>query len=215
MLSLASNEKLQDLLLEHLAPETFVIYLHDFHDMSHRISTLFQTLLRHMVATGCKSLWIAFNRQPCGRLDRDATIDALRQEYENIIAKHQGRISPRILTHKLSPKDANGTSVVLDDIFTTVKAANDKRPYQLVSQPQRKVALQAHLDREINQDTEDIVDFWARFSDGDYGEWSHYNFIKAVYVIVLDEVETKAHSSDIADIFLSYASRWHEKAANR
>ena len=193
----------------------------------------FSPLLQDMANIGAKYIWIAFNKQADWGFKR-ARINTLRQEYEKELENFRGRISGKVLTHRLDAKSAEGTFIVLEDMFATMRDPRDNSPRLPASGPPKKdLALQRLVEREIAQDDIDPEVFWEYLQNGVFIDWSHYNLIKALCMVVLQSVEERAINLlpsvgsretcfDIASTFGRYMNvlsrtspRWFEKTRHK
>jgi hypothetical protein len=77
-----------------------------------------------MANIGAKYIWIAFNKQADWGFKR-GKINTLRQEYEKVLENYRGRISGKVLTHRLDAKSAEGAFNVLEDMFVTMRDHGD------------------------------------------------------------------------------------------
>ncbi|OKP08359.1 hypothetical protein PENSUB_5726 [Penicillium subrubescens] len=113
-----------------------------------------------MANIGAKYLWIAFNKQADWGF-KQARINTLRQEYEKELENYRGRISGKVLTHRLDAKSAEGAFNVLEDMFVTMRDPRDYSRRLPPSGPSKKdLALQRLVEREIAQDDMDPRVFW-------------------------------------------------------
>ncbi|KAL3442272.1 hypothetical protein BJX65DRAFT_226453 [Aspergillus insuetus] len=193
---------MRPLINRELNPSLLVLWLHDCTQNENGLPDMFEQILHEMVRRGCRYISVGLNKQDDSRVDSKTVQDA-RQMYEEVLAKYNGKITWKVLTHKLSGKTGEGAIEVLEEFYEIVRkmalihpsevvhemdeekesrAKQEPRPDADLSSEQLHTRLEEHIQR----DTLSADDFWTAFLAGELTEWNHYSYLRAIYFLILD-----------------------------
>ncbi|KAL3487478.1 hypothetical protein BJX62DRAFT_213521 [Aspergillus germanicus] len=162
---------------------------------------MFEGMLHEMVRRGCRYIWVGLNKQDDPRVD-SKTIQNARMMYEEALGKYNGKITWKVLTHKLSGKTGEGAIEILEEFYEIARKVALVHPSEVVHElnetesrekqeprPDADLSseqLHTRLEEHIARDTLSTDAFWTAFLAGELTEWNHYSYLRSIYILILD-----------------------------
>jgi ubiquitin carboxyl-terminal hydrolase L3 len=195
---------MRPLIYRELNPSLLVLWLHDCTTEEDGLGLpyMFEGLLHEMVRSGCRYIWVGLNKQDDPRVD-SKIIQNARIMYEEALGKYNGKITWKVLTHKLSGKTGEGTIEVLEEFYEIARKVALVHPSEVVHEVDKEKEsrekqeprpdadlsseqLHTRLEEHIQRDTLSADTFWTAFVAGELMEWNHYSYLRAIYFLILD-----------------------------
>jgi ubiquitin carboxyl-terminal hydrolase L3 len=192
------------LIYRELNPSLLVLWLHDCTTEEDGLGLpyMFEGILHEMVRRGCRYIWIGLNKQDDPRVD-SKTVQKARMLYDEALGKYNGKITGKVLRHKLSGKTGEGTIEILEEFYEIARKVALVHPSEVVHEMDKEKEscekqeprpdtdlpseqLHTRLEEHIARDTLSADDFWASFLAGELTEWNHYSYLRAIYILILD-----------------------------
>lgn len=204
--------KITPLIRHYLDGVTFVIFLHDCSDneMQREARELLDWALNSFVASGCKNVWVVFNKQDL--LPRDRLHDLLEKAaapFEEMLSKYEQQLDYKVMRLPgFNAETGDRMDYLADDIRRTL-AGKRSLPPPTAPPPVREPTteeLEAKIRKARGEMEGDGV-FWKSFLKAEIRSWDHFTHSRAGYAVLLEGLSWGQSVLTIAESFITHLER--------